>query len=609
VDQPPISDYGLIGDCRGSALVSQSGSIDWCCMPRLDSGSCFGRLLDAERGGSWSIEARDGEAEGRDYVGESLILASTLRSGGGEATLTDCFTIPDAKRPDDRSEIVRVLEGRRGSLDFTVRIEPRFDYGEVHAWIRHHGTGIWSATGGDDGLVIFSDVPLEVEGRHTLVAEGSVAGGARARFSITSCSPAELDRIVEADEIQPDEIDDRVEQTMRWWKHWAQTLSTQGPAAGGSRRSALVLRALTYEPTGALAAAATTSLPEAPGGKRNWDYRFSWIRDSALAVRSLAELGCEAEADSFRRFVERSAAGNAKDLQVLFGIGGERRVDEETIDHLSGYGGATPVRVGNSARGQLQLDAFGYLADQSWRWYQRGHEPDDDYWRFLTDLVEAAIDHWDEPDSGIWEWPGEPKHFVHSKVMCWTAVDRGLRLAEACLRKAPERRWRKARDEIRDAVESRGYDKKRGVFVQAFGEKALDASLLRLPTVEFVPYDDERMVRTTDAIRDELGWDGLLRRYDVDDGLEGEEGAFVPCAFWLAEVLARQGRNEEAREAFDRAMATANGLGLFSEEYDPDRGIMLGNFPQALSHLSHLEAVLALELAEPSRAPASVASR
>jgi GH15 family glucan-1,4-alpha-glucosidase len=261
---------------------------------------------------------------------------------------------------------------------------------------------------------------------------------------------------------------------------------------------------------------------------------------------------------------------------------------------LEGYRGASPVRIGNSATGQVQLDAYGQLLDQSWRWYERGHEPDDDYWRFLVDLVEAAIEHWERPDAGIWEWRGEPTHFVHSKVLCWTAVDRGLKLAEHCMRKAPERRWKSARDEIRDAIESRGYDEERGAFVQAFDSTDLDAAVLRLPTVDFVEYDDERMVGTVDAIREELDFDGLLRRYTVDDGNDGEEGAFVACTFWLVECMARQGRGTEARAAYDRAIATANELGLMSEEYDPDTGEMLGNFPQALSHLSHLEAALAL---------------
>ena len=605
MSQPSISDYGLIGDCHGAALVSREGSIDWCCVPRLDAGSCFGRLLDYERGGHCSIAAAGSGAavEGRAYVGPSLVLRSTLRSDGGEATLRDCFTIPQAERPRDRCEIVRTLEGRRGALEFDVEIVPRFDYGAVDAWIRHHGKQTYSAIGGDDGLVIWSDLDLSFDGRHALAAHGTVRPGQTVHLSITSCDPAELEDAIAGGEIDPSGIEDRVSETLADWKRWTEQLSLTGPDAAGNLRSAIVLRALTYAPTGAIAAAATTSLPEAPGGERNWDYRFSWIRDSALAVRSLAELGCEDEADGFRRFVERSAAGNAKDLQVMFGIAGEHRIGEQRVEHLSGYRGATPVRVGNSASGQLQLDAFGHLVDQSWRWYQRGHEPDDDYWRFLVDLVEAAIEHWREPDAGIWEWPAEPKHFVHSKALCWAAVDRGLRLAEACMRKAPERRWRKARDEIRAAIDKHGYDTDRGIFIQAFGEKGLDAALLRLPTVDFIAYDDERMVRTVDAIRDGLDEDGLLRRYDADDGIADREATFVACSFWLVEVMARQQRAAEARKTYDRAIATANDLGLLSEEYDPDGDEMLGNFPQALSHLSHLEASIALADAQTPPSP------
>ena len=594
--QPPISDYGLLGDGHGAVLVSHQGSIDWCCMPRLDSASCFGRLLDWGRGGHCSIEGRgrNPRVAGRGYVGSSLVLESTLRSDGGEAKLRDCMTVVEEERPLERCEIVRLVEGVRGAFELEVRLEPRFDYGTIDAWIRHHGTETWTAIGGDAGLLIWADVDLELDGRDRLAGRAMVRPGERVRLSISSCNPAELDELAGAGVVDASGIDRRLDDTIAHWQSWAETLSLKGPDTAGNLRSALILRALTYRPTGAISAAATTSLPEVPGGERNWDYRFAWIRDSALAVRSLAALGCEDEADGFRRFVERSAAGNAKDLQVMFGIAGEHRIGERVLDGLAGYGGAMPVRAGNDASGQLQLDAFGHLLDQSWRWYGRGHEPDDDYWRFLVDLVEAAVEHWREPDAGIWEWPSEPKHFVHSKALCWAAVDRGLRLAGACMRKAPERRWHKARDEIRAAIEEEGYDSERGIFVQAFGEGGLDAALLRLPTVDFIAYDDERMVRTTDAIRERLECGGLLRRYEADDGLPGREGTFVACTFWLAEVLARQGRIEEARGAFDRAIATANGLGLFSEEYDPERRLMLGNFPQALSHLSHLEASIAL---------------
>jgi GH15 family glucan-1,4-alpha-glucosidase len=298
----------------------------------------------------------------------------------------------------------------------------------------------------------------------------------------------------------------------------------------------------------------------------------------------------------FRRFIERSAAGSADDLQIMYGVGGERRQDEIDLD-LDGYRGAKPVRIGNEASKQTQLDALGQLVEQSWRWYERGHEPDDDYWRFIVDLADTACKRWREPDRGIWEWRKERKHFTHSKVLCWVAIDRALELAKRCLRKAPERRWRSVRDEIREAVERRGYEKKRGVFVQVFDERDLDAALLRLPMVGFIDYEDDRMIRTADAIREELDADGLIYRHRANDGLKGREGAFLPASFWLAEVLAGQHRLDEAQEVFDRAVATANGLGLFAEEYDPKAEEMLGNFPQALTHLSHVEAALALERA------------
>ena len=316
------------------------------------------------------------------------------------------------------------------------------------------------------------------------------------------------------------------------------------------------------------------------------------MRDSALAVNSLAELGGEQEADAFRRFIERSAAGHADDLQVLFGVGGERRLGEEELEHLDGYRGAAPVRVGNAAAGQFQLDAYGQILDQSWSWHLRGNSPDDDYWRFLTDLVDAAGAHWQRPDRGIWEWRGEPRHFVHSKALAFSAIDRGIRIAEDSGREVPEH-WPEAREEVREAVLSRGYDEQRSTFLQAFDFPDLDAALLRLPAVGFIEWEDERMIGTASAIRERLDLGGLLRRYDADDGLP-TEGAFLTCSFWLATCLAHQGRGEEAHEAFERAAATANELGLFSEEYDPEQERMLGNFPQALTHLSHIEAAIAL---------------
>jgi GH15 family glucan-1,4-alpha-glucosidase len=593
---PPIADYGLIGDCHTAALVSRGGSIDWCCLPRFDSGSTFGRLLDHERGGCLELGPQDPEARGfPEYLDDTLVLTTTFRADGGEALVTDCLLAPPAtERSDERRRILRVVDGRRGSLSFSARVAPRFDYGQLDAWIRHHGSNTFSATGGDDGLIVWSDARLEDSGEGELRNEFSVGPGERIRTLVGFLRPEDIDD-GDWEHPDPDELDEALAATVRWWRDWVADLRIGGQNARGLARSAMVLKALSYAPTGAIVAAPTTSLPEGPEGGRTWDYRYSWIRDAALAGRSLARLGCDAEADAFRRFVERSAAGNAVDLRILYGIGGEQRLREAELPGLEGWRGIGPVRTGNNATEQVQLDACGQLVMQSWDWHRRGHAPDDDYWRFLVDLVESVVERWERPDAGIWEWRGEPRHFVHSKAMCWAALDRGLALAEECMRKAPERRWREARDEIREAVESEGYDRDRGVFLQAFGHSDLDSALLRLPTIGFVDWADARMIRTTDAIQEELGWEGLLLRYRSADGLEGGEGAFLACSFWLATALAHQGRPQRAREAFDRAMASANGLGLFAEEYDPGAGEMRGNFPQALTHLSHVEAALVLK--------------
>ncbi|MGZ4307200.1 MAG: glycoside hydrolase family 15 protein, partial [Solirubrobacteraceae bacterium] len=341
--------------------------------------------------------------------------------------------------------------------------------------------------------------------------------------------------------------------------------------------------------------APTTSLPEAMGGPRNWDYRYAWVRDASFSARAFAELGAVDEADAFRAFIMRSAAGHAEDLQVLYGPGGERRIQAEGLAALEGYRRSSPARTGNDAAGQRQLDAYGELVNLTWRWHRRGHSPSDDDWRFLVSLIDHAAEHCNEPDQGIWEWPGEPDHFVHSKVLCWSALDRGIRLAYECMRRAPTRRWKRARDDLREEIERRGYDGKRGVYVQAYGRKDLDAALLLLPTVEYIAWDDEKMLRTVAAIREDLdAGDGLLYRYRRDDGLERQEGAFLCCSFWLVECLARGGEIEEAREVFDLIVAKGNDLGLFSEEIEPKSGDLLGNFPQGLTHLAHISACTAL---------------
>ena len=602
-EQPPIADYALLGDCHTAALVSRAGSVDWWCPPRFDAGSLFGALLDPDAG-SCDVEVEGGGAvAGRTYLDGTLVLETVLHGDGGEARLLDCAPFEDPVDPaPDHRLLLRVVEGVRGKVAVRFHVQPRFDYGGVAPWIRHHGRGVYSAIGGNDGLLCRWDTGLEPDDDRGLVATGTVRAGERLRLALSFRRPEQLD-VEGVRAPSNEELDRALEDTIRRWREWSGRARPTGADPEGVRRSAMVLKALTYAPTGAMVAAATTSLPESPGGEgpnRTWDYRYAWIRDAVLATYSLTDLGYDDEAGAFRSFIERSAAGSGEDLQVLYGAGGERRVGEQRLP-LRGYRGAGPVRAGNDASAQLQLDAFGHLVEQSWRWCELGHQPDDDYWRFLLQLVDVAAERWTQPDRGIWEWRGEPQHFVHSKVLCWVALDRGLKLAERCMRKAPERRWRKAREAVRESVLADGFDAERNTFRQWYGGRTLDAALLRLPTYGFVPYDDPRMLGTVDAIVERLDDHGLLRRYDADDGLPGREGAFLACQFWLVECLAGQGRHEEARAAFDRALGAANDLGLYSEELDAEHGALLGNFPQALTHLGHVEA--ALKLRPPGSSP------
>jgi GH15 family glucan-1,4-alpha-glucosidase len=601
---PAIDDYGLIGDCRTAALVSRGASLDWWCVPRFDSGSCFARLLDAERGGHCSLTpAAGGRPGAQRYVDDTLVLETALCADAGKARVLDCLAVGPGGLDGDPIEpgplLLRVVEGVRGVVDLALEVAPRFDYADVHPQIRRVAANRYHALGGDDGLAIGGDADLELHGGHDLQARFAVHAGERVRVWLRFCRPEEL----EGSDLDPgaDAVDALLDGTIAAWREWQRgTIALDTPEGPAVRRSAAVLKALAYAPTGAVVAAPTTSLPEAPGGVRNWDYRYAWIRDSSFAVRALVDAGHEPEADHFRRFVQRSAAGHVDDLLIAYGVGGERRTPELELD-LAGYGGARPVRIGNAASGQLQLDALGMLVDLTWRWHERGHSPGDDDWRFLVDLVDRAAEAWSEPDRGLWEWRGEPRHFVHSKVLCWAALDRGLRLAEECLRKAPERRWQRARDELREEIEHRGV--RDGHYVQAFDNDGADAALLLLPLAGYVAADDPRMVATTDFVRAELADHGLVRRYDEDDGLPGREGAFLPCSFWLVECLVAQGRHEEARAAFDAALAAANHLGLFPEEYDAGRSLALGNFPQALTHFAHVAGALALAGATPA-APA-----
>jgi GH15 family glucan-1,4-alpha-glucosidase len=589
---PPIRDYALIGDCHTAALISRAGSIDWCCLPRFDSDSCFGRLLDWQRGGHYTISPRGKAAVRREYLRNSLVLVTTYRSGRNAARVIDFFSMREGGRRRPRRELVRIIEGISGSMRFDVAIAPRLDYGEVKPWIFSGGPHSHFACGSNTGLRVFGDVALQVVAEHDLQAEVQVRSGQKVHLGLQFVQPEEAGA-VRMRYRGGAELRAHFKETLQWWRNWSAKIHYEDGPGPNIIRSAITLKALTFAPTGAIIAAPTTSLPERIGGERNWDYRYCWIRDSIFTVWALSSTGAESEAEGVRRFIQRASAGNVEDLQVLYGVDGQRRLTELELDHLDGWRGSRPVRIGNGAARQYQADMYGLVVELAWQWSERGHRPDRTYWKFLKEIVAAAIQNWKRPDRGIWEVRSRPLHFVHSKVMCWAAVNSGIELAEKYRFDAPLERWREAREQMRVVIEKRGMDPKRGIFVRSFGSKDVDAALLLLPISGFVANDDDRMIRTTDVIRQELMRDGLLLRYRSEDGLEGSEGMFLACTFWLVACLARQGRKAAAGRIFKRACASANDLGLFAEEYSRQGG-MLGNFPQGLTHLAHIHAALSL---------------
>jgi GH15 family glucan-1,4-alpha-glucosidase len=599
-DYPPIADYGLIGDCHSAALVSCSGSIDWCCLPRFDSDSCFGRLLDWHKGGYFAITPVGSYRVKREYRGNSLILVTTFTTRTGEAQLIDFFSMRMGGRLRPRRELVRVIQGVRGHVTLDVAIVPRFDFGEVKPWIRVSGHGGFAAVGSNAGLRIFADIPLQCGDDHDLRARVEVRPGVRCQMGLIFFRPGEAHGARPARQ-ELAHLRKHYLETKKWWESWSSKIRYRDGHGASILRSAIVLKALHYAPTGAIVAAVTTSLPETVGGERNWDYRFCWVRDSIFTVHALSALGLEAEADGVRRFIQRSAAGNADELQVLYGVDGKRRLPEIVLEGLEGWRVSRPVRIGNAASTQFQSDMYGLIVELSWRWSEHGVRPEKDYWDFLVAIIEAAIEKSRLPDRGIWEIRSAPRHFVNSKVMCWAAIDGGVALAEKYALSAPLDRWRQERDNLRINIETHGIDHDRGIFVESYGSDQVDAALLLLPLVDFVRFDDARMVRTTDVIREELTSDGLILRYKGQDGLHGREGVFLCCTFWLVECLARQGRRREALRAFKHAVAAANDLGLFAEQFAPLSKEMLGNFPQGLTHLAHVSAALALEEGTASR--------
>ena len=582
-----IEDYGLIGDLQTAALVSREGCIDWLCLPRFDSGAMFAALLGDADNGHWSLQpAGDFRASGRRYRGDTLILETDFKTASGAARVLD-FMPPRQTEPD----VVRIVEGVRGRVEFHMELVLRFDYGSIVPWVRRED-GALVAVAGPDAVALRTDVELEGRDLRTH-ARFSVSEGERRPIVLTWYP---------SNEKPPPPIDPfrALADTENFWTEWADRCEDVGPWAETVRRSLLTLKALTYAPTGGIVAAATTSLPEWIGGVRNWDYRYCWLRDATLTLLAFLRAGYVEEAGAWRDWLLRAVAGDPADLQIMYGVAGERRLTEVELGWLSGYEGSRPVRVGNAASDQLQLDVFGEIVEALYRARAKGLGASDDAWRITRHLFDWLESGWREEDEGIWEVRGPRRHFTHSKVMAWVAFDRAVKTVERWGREGPVDRWRAVREEIRRDVLANGFDTDVGAFVQHYGSKRLDASLLLVPLVGFLPATDPRVVGTVAAIQRDLMRGGFVERYRADDenvdvdGLPPGEGVFLPCSFWLAAVLARQGRRDEAVELYERLLSIRNDLGLISEEYDPDAGRLLGNFPQAFTHIGMVETAFTL---------------
>ena len=604
---PPISDYGLISDMHSCALVSKSGSIDWCCFPRFDSPAVFSRILDWGKGGYFKVAPEGVRSVSRRYLPGTTILETTFETDTGMAKLID-FMPRFARRGRWRAapaagQVARIMECVSGTVRFTVEFRPRFEYGTIVPHAVLHGDHAGFAHGGADALSFSCSAPIQ-EADGGFRAEGLLRSGEKLSAVVTHQPrfPAGSRPFTshDFDVFDHRKIGQRLEETKRFWEEWSSLCTYDGEYHDEVLRSALTLKALTYAPSGAFVAAATTSLPEAVGGSRNWDYRFTWIRDASFALYALFIIGYTAEARAFKDWLEWSTVGRARDLQIMYGLGGERRLTETELPELDGYRSSRPVRIGNAAYSQFQLDIYGEILDSAHLYRKFGGEMDPAYWEYLQRVVAFVIDHWREPDEGIWETRGRRQHFVSSKVWCWVALDRAIKAARALGLPGDVERWRKVRAEIKEDVLANGYDAERGAFVQAYGSKKLDASNLLLPLLGFVRIDDPRMRATIEAIERELtSPQGFVFRYKRDDDDDaGREGTFAICTFWLADNLIALGELQRARALFDKLRESANDLGLFSEETDPDTGEMLGNFPQAFTHLALINTAVQLHEAE-----------
>ena len=572
----PLEDYAMIGDCQTAALVSRAGSIDWLCLPRFDSGACFAALLGTPEHGRWLLAPSGGTKRSvRQYRGDTLVLETEHHTEDGVVAVIDFMPIRG-----ECADLVRIVEGRSGRVPMHMELVMRFDYGSVIPWVRRIEGGLL-AIAGPDSLSLRCGVPLRGENYKTL-SDFSVAAGQRVVFDLVwSKSHAPVMREIDATQA--------LAETEAAWNEWARSCTHQGPWRAAVVRSLITLKALTYKPTGGLVAAATTSLPEQIGGERNWDYRFCWLRDATLTLYALLNAGYTEEAVAWREWLVRAIAGKPSQFQIMYGVAGERRLTELELSWLPGYAGSRPVRIGNAAYAHFQLDVYGEVVDMLHQCRKAGLQAFDDAWRLELAMLDHLESAWREPDEGIWEVRGPRRHFTHSKLMAWVGLDRAIKSVEQFGREGPLERWRALRDEIHAEVCDRGFDASVGAFTQSYGDTALDASLLLMPSLGFLPATDPRVVSTVAAIERNLVVDGFVLRYETRpeiDGLEAGEGAFLACSFWLADALFLQGRQSEARALLERLLAIRNDVGLLAEEYDPVQKRLVGTFPQAFSHIS-----------------------
>jgi GH15 family glucan-1,4-alpha-glucosidase len=592
----PINDYAFVGDCRSAALVSREGSLDWLCLPRFDSPSIFAAVLDAENGGRFLVRPTGEFRTERRYLANTNVLETVFRTPAGACVLRDLMSI--SSEEDKRAhlspehEVLRELEGLEGEVEVEVLYDPRPDYGRVRPRLEQRGTfGIWCEIDGE-ALVLRSELPLELtDGDRRARGVARIRSGERRCLSLTYST--------EAPAVMPllgEFARGRVQRTIRWWQEWADRCIYEGPYRDAVVRSALALKLMTYAPSGALVAAPTTSLPEAIGGVRNWDYRYCWLRDASFTLRALFALGYGEEAEAFLGWLLHATRLTWPELHVLYDVFGEAELPERELGHLEGYAGSRPVRIGNDAQGQLQLDVYGEVIDAAARFLERGGRFDRDTSRMLNGLGQTVCKRWREPDEGIWEERSGRFHHTHSKVLCWVALDRLVKMHEAGDLEVSLDLFRKERDAIREEIEARGYNEWIGSYTRTFDGDEMDASLLTLPLYGYVEGAHPRMRSTCARIHEKLARGGLVYRYEAktDDGLPPGEGAFGICSFWAVECVARGGNLGAATRAFERLLSYANDVGLFAEEVDPHTGAALGNFPQAFTHIGLINAALTL---------------